>query len=110
MAEKILWKPHKGAQTLALQQTAKEILFGGSRGGGKTSAGIAWMIEPTYLNHPNYRGLVIRRNYDDLRDWIDRAKLFYRSLGVKVAGNPAEFTFPSGAKIRTGHLADSDAT
>tara|TARA_R100001463_G_scaffold14733_2_gene38670 strand:+ start:3416 stop:4795 length:1380 start_codon:yes stop_codon:yes gene_type:complete len=110
MPEKILWQPHKGAQTRALQQTAKEILFGGSRGGGKTSAGIAWMIEPTYLNNPSYRGLVIRRNYDDLRDWIDRAKIFYTSLGVKVTGNPAEFRFPSGAKIRTGHLADSDAT
>ncbi len=110
MAEKIIWKPHKGAQTTALQQSSKEILFGGSRGGGKTEAGLAWMIEPTYLMNERYRGLVIRRNYDDLRDWIDRAKMFYRSLGVKVTGNPAEFSFPSGAKIRTGHLADSDAT
>jgi len=110
MPEKILWQPHKGAQTKALQQSAKEILYGGARGGGKTEAGLAWMIEPTYLMNEKYRGLVIRRNYDDLRDWIDRAKMFYRSLGVKVTGNPAEFTFPSGAKIRTGHLADSDAT
>jgi len=110
MAEKIIWQPHEGAQTTALQQTAFEVLYGGARGGGKTEAGLAWMIEPTYLQNEKYRGLVIRRNYDDLRDWIDRAKMFYRSLGVKVAGNPAEFTFPSGAKIRTGHLADSDAT
>ena len=110
MPEKILWQPHKGAQTRALQQTAKEILYGGARGGGKTEAGLAWMIEPKYLMNEKYRGLVIRRNYDDLRDWIDRAKMFYRSLGVKVTGNPAEFNFPSGAKIRTGHLADSDAT
>jgi len=110
MAEKIIWQPHEGAQTTALQQTAFEVLYGGARGGGKTEAGLAWMIEPSYLQNEKYRGLVIRRNYDDLRDWIDRAKMFYRSLGVKVAGNPAEFTFPSGAKIRTGHLADSDAT
>lgn len=110
MSQKILWKPHEGQQTKALQQTAFECCYGGSRGGGKSAAGLAWMIEPDYLNNPLYRGLVIRRNYDDLRDWIDRATLFYRSLGVKVRGNPAEFTFPSGAKIRTGHLADSDAT
>jgi len=110
MTENILWQPHKGAQTSALQQSSFEILYGGARGGGKTEAGLAWMIEPTYLMNEKYRGLVIRRNYDDLRDWIDRAKMFYRSLGVKVTGNPAEFNFPSGAKIRTGHLADSDAT
>lgn len=110
MTEKIIWKPHKGAQTKALQQSSKEILYGGSRGGGKTEAGLAWMIEPKYLMNERYRGLVIRRNYDDLRDWIDRARMFYRTLGVKVTGNPAEFRFPSGAKIRTGHLADSDAT
>ena len=110
MTENILWQPHKGAQTTALQQSSFEILYGGARGGGKTEAGLAWMIEPTYLMNEKYRGLVIRRNYDDLRDWIDRAKMFYRSLGVKVTGNPAEFNFPSGAKIRTGHLADSDAT
>jgi hypothetical protein len=108
--KKILWKPHRGAQTTALQQTAFEVLYGGARGGGKTEAGLAWMIEPNYLMNPRYRGLVIRRNYDDLRDWIDRARQFYRSLGVKVTGNPAEFNFPSGSKIRTGHLADSDAT
>jgi len=110
MPKEIIWQPHKGAQTEALKQTAFEVLYGGARGGGKTEAGLAWMIEPTYLMNEKYRGLVIRRNYDDLRDWIDRAKMFYRTLGVRVTGNPAEFNFPSGAKIRTGHLADSDAT
>ena len=44
--KKILWKPHEGAQTIALQQTAFEVLYGGARGGGKTEAGLAWMIEP----------------------------------------------------------------
>ena len=96
MPKKIIWQPHEGQQTKALQQTSFETCYGGARGGGKTEAGLAWMIEPTYLHNEKYRGLVIRRNYDDLRDWIDRAKMFYRSLGVKVAGNPAEFTFPSG--------------
>lgn len=109
MTQKILWQPHKGPQTEALVQTAHEILYGGARGGGKTESGLAWLIEPQYLNNPSYRALVVRRNYDDLRDFIDRAKVFWYTLGVKVRGNPAEFIFPSGARIRTGHLADSDA-
>ena len=68
-----------------------------------------WMIEPEYVANPRYRGLVIRRNYDDLKDWIDRAKFMYRYMNVKVTGNPAQFEFPSGAKIWTGHLSNEDA-
>ena len=67
------------------------------------------MIEPEYVANPRYRGLVIRRNYDDLKDWIDRAKFMYRYMNVKVTGNPAQFEFPSGAKIWTGHLSNEDA-
>ena len=75
----------------------------------KTDAGLAWLIEPQYLDNPQYRALVLRRNYDDLRDWIDRAKFFYRFLDVQTVGNPTEFRFPSGAKFRTGHLSEDTA-
>ena len=109
MEEKIIWKPHEGPQTEVLQRMESEILFGGSRGGGMTEAMTVWMIEPKYVANPRYRGLVIRRNYDDLKDWIDRAKFMYRYMGVKVTGNPAQFEFPSGAKIWTGHLSNEDA-
>ena len=105
----VYWQPHEGPQTEALQRAEFEILYGGARGGGKTEAGLAWLVEPEYLSHPNYRALVIRKNVEDLRDWVDRAKNFYRPLGVKAVGNPIEFRFPSGAVIRTGHLKDEGA-
>lgn len=107
--EKVYWKPHEGPQTEALSRSEFEILYGGARGGGKTEAGLAWLVEPQYLSNENYRALVIRKNVEDLRDWVDRAKIFYRPLGVQVVGNPVEFRFPGGAKIRTGHLKDADA-
>lgn len=88
---------------------ADEILFGGGRGGGKTDAGIIWQIEPEYLKHPRYRGLVIRRNADDLKDWVDRAEYLYQVVKGKKIGQPTEFHFSSGSKIRTGHLNDADA-
>ena len=109
MEERVIWQPHPGPQTKVLTRKESEILFGGSRGGGKTEAMTVWMVEPDYIKSPRYRGLVIRRNYDDLKDWIDRAKHMYRYMGVKVTGNPAQFEFPSGAKIWTGHLSNEDA-
>lgn len=100
------WMPTT-KQIEALERTEFEILYGGARGGGKTDAGMAFLLY--HIGNPRFRGLVIRRNADDLRDWIDRATRFFaRSGGVKI-GTPTEFKFPSGAIIRTGHLKDDDA-
>ena len=85
------------------------MLYGGARGGGKTDAGQIFLLLDDYHLNPLYRALVIRKNADDLRDWIDRAERFYTNAGAKKIGQPAEFVFPSGAKIVTGHLKDADA-
>lgn len=53
--------------------------------------------------------MIIRRNADDLRDWVDRANHIYSLLGAKKRGNPPEFVWPSGAIFRTGHLKDENA-
>lgn len=108
MEKKIYWKPNP-RQEVALVRLEDEILYGGARGGGKTDGGIIWMSEPDYIRHPRYRGLVIRRNADDLKDWTDRAEHLYRPLKAIFSGNPTEIKFPSGAKIRTGHLKDDKA-
>ncbi len=103
--QEIIWQPHTGPQTEVLTRNENEILFGGSRGGGKTDAGLAWLLRP--IGEPRYRFLVIRRNSKDLDDWIDRAKYMWRGTGaVFVQG---EVRFPSGAVGRFGHLHDDDA-
>lgn len=105
--QKVFWQPHPGPQSEVLKRIEYEILFGGSRGGGKTDAGLAWLTR--WIHIRQYRALVIRRNSDDLRDWVDRATVFYGTCGGRVVGNPPEIRFPSGAKIRTGHLKDDNA-
>jgi len=101
---KTLFKPHPGPQTLALSldDSVKWILFGGSRGGGKSMTGQAWLLRRAAT--PNMVGVVIRRNYSDLRAWIEEAKIMMPN--AKVSGKPAVFKFPNGSKIYCGHLGD----
>lgn len=108
------WHPHK-KQEEALRRAEYEVLYGGARGGGKTDAGLVWLIGEEYepgkplLLHPRYRALVIRKNAEDLADWIDRAIRFYSGFGVDIAYKPAILRFPSGAVVRTGHLKDDQS-
>ncbi len=116
----ILWEPNPGPQTEALRRTEREILFGGAKGGGKSAAGIAWLLSgnpdraglpdatPTdisYINNPSYRALVLRKNRADMDYWISEARKLYSALGGEWK-NGTEFEFPSGAKIIVGHLAE----
>lgn len=101
---KIHWKPQP-KQTIALASNEDEILYGGARGGGKTDAGQAWLLYD--IDKPRYRALVIRRNATDLDDWIDRAKVMFQTAGGVYVGDT--FNFPSGARVRTGHLKDDNA-
>ena len=103
----IKWKANSGPQERALQANVFELLYGGARGGGKTEAGIIWLTDD--IEHPRYRGLVIRRNADDLSDWIDRANRVYSLMGAKQVGKPPTFNFPEGAVVKTGHLKDDQA-
>lgn len=107
LVEQEVWRPNPGPQEESLRRIEFEILYGGARGGGKTDAGLVWLTE--LVEHPRYRALVIRKNADDLSDWVDRAQRMYLSLGAEVAYRPAEIKFPSGAIIKTGHLKDDQA-
>lgn len=106
VAGNVSWRPFK-VQVEALTTTAREILYGGSRGGGKTACGMAWLLYD--ITNPRFRALVVRRNAIDLSDWIARAKQMYRPMRAVFTANPAQIVFPSGATIVLGHLGDSEA-
>lgn len=114
------WRPNPGPQEfcLSIPGNVFEILYGGARGGGKTDAGIFWLIKPVnelygkqLISHPLYRALVLRRNANDLADWTDRAGRVFALYGgvLKDRNKQPYFLFPSGAKILLGHLKDEDA-
>jgi len=101
-----VWQPQPIQEDILVCKTF-EILMGGARGGGKTEVGIVWLVEPKYIHHPQYRALVLRKNFNDLSDWIDRATPHFAAYGGVLRGGVSlEFRFPNGAKIRLGHLRD----
>ena len=105
-AASILWEPTPKQEQM-LESTADYMLFGGSRGGGKTDAAIRWLLYD--IEEPLLRQLVIRRNAKDLTDFVDRAYIAWKPYGAKKTGNPAKFVFPSGAVVYTGHLGTPTA-
>lgn len=115
------WVSNYGPQTWALMTPFDETLIGGERGGSKSACLIAWfaMGDPSltpddparysYLLEPTYRGLILRKEYQALAEFVDEAEEFFGPLGGKRRDDPAVFTFKSGAKIYTNHLGDDKA-
>jgi len=81
-----------------------EILAGGPRGGGKTSAGIAWAA--LYVHNPKYVGTLLRLSNEAMKETIEKAWAIYKLMGAVKKGNPTSFLFPTGAMIYTGYLKD----
>lgn len=101
------WTPYP-RQAEALSRSEREILYGGARGGGKTACGIAWLSEPEYISHPRFRGLIIRKSFKDLSDWIARARVMLHGM-AEIFTMPAEIRFKSGAVVVMGHWGDPSA-
>lgn len=99
------WAPNPGQQTEALTRTEREVLYGGARGGGKTDASQAWLTR--WFDNPKLRFLIIRRNVDDLKDWIARARIMWKFFNPDWTRG--EVRLPSGATGVFGHLCDDDA-
>jgi predicted phage terminase large subunit-like protein len=99
--------PHQAAFLLCPQQ---EVFFGGSAGGGKSSALLMAALQ--YVDHPNYRALLLRRTFADLNQpgaLIDRSKQWLMNTDAKWNQSSKEWRFPSGAVLKFGYLdVDND--
>lgn len=89
MAKKIklydaFWRPQEGPQTYAVLCPADFVLFGGTRGGGKTECLVGRQIFGVERYQDKWQGLVIRRKYKDF------AKIRQRFDELIREGLPAE--------------------
>ena len=87
---------------LSIDESTYEILYGGARGGGKTDAGIVWLLKG--VDNPSFTGMCIRRNHTDLRQWIDRAIQLYPH--AKVSGKPVGISISPKMSLISKVLSD----
>ena len=59
----IIFKPNEGPQTEFLAAPEREVLYGGSAGGGKSYAMLADPLR--YMGHPSFSGLLLRHTTEE---------------------------------------------
>jgi len=105
------WQPNPGPQIEFFKRGEFEALYGGARGGGKTDAVVVDHVRG--IDHPQYRGLILRKTFPELREVIDRCFKYYHPFiatpdGGKIHSkfNAQEhvWTFSTGAKVELGSM------
>ena len=71
----VLFKPNPGPQTDFLAASEREVLYGGSAGGGKSYAMLADPLR--YMGHPQFSGLLLRHTTEELRELIFKSQELY---------------------------------
>lgn len=107
----LVWRPQAGPQALLIACPADDILFGGARGGGKTDAllGDAGIYSQAYA--PHFRGLLIRRTYDELDEVVARSQDLFAPLGATWQAGRYTWRFPWGGFLKLRYLKrDEDAS
>ena len=98
----------KGPQTEFLATGEREVLYGGSAGGGKSYAMLADPLR--YMGHPSFSGLLLRHTTEELRELIFKSKEMYPQIwkGIKWSERKMQWVAPSGARLWMSYLDRDD--
>lgn len=100
-----VWEGASPRQFVFLTYPAKEILYGGAAGGGKSIALLAAALQ--FATVPGYSALLLRRTFADLnlpKALIALSHLFLSETDAEWNGQKYCWTFPSGAILSFGYL------
>lgn len=111
------YPPLPRQRLLLMLDDVVEVFYGGAAGGGKTVATL--MAAAQYLEVPGYAALMLRENFADLdqpESWIPLSKSWWLNKPLGPGGREADYneskhrwTFPSGATLTFGYLANDKA-
>ena len=81
--QNVVFKPNEGPQTNFLAAGEREVLYGGSAGGGKSFAMLADPLR--YMGHSSFSGLLLRHTTEELRELIFKSQELYPKVwkGIK---------------------------
>ena len=106
--QNIVFKPNAGPQTEFLAAGEREVLYGGSAGGGKSFAMLADPLR--YMGHPAFSGLLLRHTTEELRELIFKSQELYPKVwkGIKWSERKMQWVAPSGARLWMSYLDRDD--
>jgi hypothetical protein len=104
----VLFKPNRGPQTDFLAAAEREVLYGGSAGGGKSYAMLSDPLR--YMGHPAFSGLLLRHTTEELRELVFKSQELYPKIwpGIKWSERKMQWTAPSGARLWMSYLDRDD--
>lgn len=93
-----IWRPQP-KQERVLRCWQDEAAYGGAAGGGKTD--YLLMDALRQINIPNYKGVIVRKTFPQLKEVIERSRVLYKQICPTARYNGTEHTwyFPSGASV-----------
>ncbi|MAJ44470.1 MAG: hypothetical protein CBC83_04545 [Flavobacteriales bacterium TMED123] len=107
----VIFKPNEGPQTEFLAASEREVLYGGSAGGGKSYAMLSDPLR--YMGNSSFTGLLLRHTTEELRELITKSQELYPKIwpGIKWSERKMQWTAPSGATLWMSYLdKDQDVT
>jgi len=107
-AHNVVFKPNKGPQTDFLASGEREVLYGGSAGGGKSYAMLADPLR--YLQHPQFSGLLLRHTTEELRELVWKSQELYPKVipNIKWSERKMQWVTPSGGRLWFSYLDRED--
>lgn len=109
----IPYDPTPKQRAFLLMNDAKEILYGGAAGGGKSVAQLMAALQ--FVDIPGYSAILFRKTYSDLslpgalidisKEWL---MPFVETGEVKWSEKEKKYTFPSNATLSFGYLESAN--
>ena len=111
--ESSMWYPQDGPQYTAWSSDVDELLYGGARGGGKTS----YLLGDFLKQYGEYghmaQGIIFRRSYKQLDEIVKQGWEMYCNTGIAKfnrSKSDYSFYFENGAVLKLRHITKIDDT